>query len=81
MDAVQQFDALIRQLQAAVNPVAGDAIDIEIARPPRTTATVNLAEAPEIVAFRNELVDGLIRQDTVRQVLTLVQTVLAQILR
>jgi hypothetical protein len=79
MDVTKELDALVRVLQAAVRPVASDAIDIELARPPRETAVLPLGEAPEVVAFRNELVDGLIRADTANQLLRLVAMIVERL--
>lgn len=57
-----------------------DAIDAELAAPARVTGVVSLREAPEIQAFRQELIDGLIRTDTVNQLLHLANTVISRLL-
>lgn len=55
-----------------------DAIDAELARPARATGVVSLREAPEVEAFREELVNGLIRVDTVNRLLRLVNELVAR---
>lgn len=79
---MNELDKVIELLQRIAHPVsgAGDAIDQELGRPPRTTTARNLADDPTIVAFRNELVDGLIRADTARQMLSLVGALLQAVL-
>jgi hypothetical protein len=71
-DATRVLDDLISTLEQ-VNPRGGggDAIDAVLASEPRTTQAVSVRQAPEMEAFRRELVDGLIRVDTVNQVLRL----------
>jgi hypothetical protein len=51
---------------------AKDAIDRELAAPMRTTQVRSLRDAPEIAAFRQELMDGLIRADTANRLLSLI---------
>jgi len=75
MDVTKELDALVRMLTAA-GSVTGDAIDAELARPARTTGVRPLAEAPEVEAFRRELIDGLIRADTANRLLRLIGTIL-----
>ena len=65
---------------AASTLQTGDAIDVELARPARITTVVSLRNAPEVEAFRNELIDGLIRVDTCNQLLQLVNAVLSRML-
>jgi len=60
---------------------SGDAIDAVLASPARTTAVRSLRSSPEIEAFRQALVDGLIRVDTVNQLLRLVNEVVGQLIR
>ncbi len=64
-----------------IAPPPADAIAVELARPARTTAVVSLREAPEIEAFRNELVDGLVRADTVNRLLRLLDEVVIRLLQ
>ncbi len=59
----------------------GDAIDEVLRQPARVSAAVSLREAPEVVAFRDELVSGLIRVDTARQLLQLVNEVILRLMR
>lgn len=67
--------------EAPVAPAPADAIVVELARPTRTTAVVSLREAPEIEAFRNELVDGIVRADTVNRLLRLLDEVILRLLQ
>jgi len=67
------------QTQPALHPPR-DAIDTELARPARTTAVVSLKDAAEVEAFRNELIDGLIRVDTANQLLRLANEVITRLL-
>ena len=60
---------------------AGDAIDAVLASSARATAVRSLRVSPEIEAFRQALVDGLIRADTVNQLLRLVNEVVGQLIR
>ncbi len=75
-----QLDTAVEQKAAARAPLGGDAIDDVLASPARQTAVRSLREAPEVEAFRNELVDGLIRADTANQLLRLVALVVERML-
>jgi len=55
--------------------VASDAIDAELARPPRVTRVNNDELRKVLDAFREELVAGRIRVDAVHQLLVLMQGV------
>jgi hypothetical protein len=66
-------------LEASAKVPPGDAIDMALGRPARTTAVVSLKDAPEVEAFRNELIDGLIRVDTVNQLLRLVNEAMTRL--
>lgn len=86
-DVMQELDRLLGQLDGAVErkaaalaPLGGDAIDDVLTSPARATAVRSLREAPEVEAFRNELVDGLIRADTANQLLRLVALVVERLL-
>ena len=57
-----------------------DAIDAELSRPTRATAVVSLRDAPEMAAFRQEWVDGLIRVDTANQLLRLLNELITRAL-
>lgn len=60
---------------------AGDAIDAVLASPSRATGVRSLRGSPEIEAFRQALVDGLIRADTVNQLLRLVNEAVVQLIK
>jgi hypothetical protein len=86
-DVTQELDRLLGQLEgaagrrgASLGPLRGDAIDAVLNSPARQTAVRSLREAPEVEAFRNELVDGLIRADTANQLLRLVATLVERLL-
>lgn len=55
-----------------------DAIDAELSRAPRSTRVASLREAPEAQAFRDELVNGLIRVDTANRLLRWVNELMAR---
>ncbi len=61
-------------------PDAGDAIDLILASPERTTEVRSLRHDPVVEAFRQELVDGFIRVDTANKLLNLVNTVVTALL-
>ncbi len=75
------LDAPASQATARAGAATGDAIAAELARPARVTAVRSLREAPEIEAFRRELVDGLIRADTANQLLKLIGEVVTRLIR
>jgi hypothetical protein len=86
-DVMQELDRLLGQLEGAAErkaavraPLAGDVIDDVLASPARQTAVRSLRDAPEVEAFRNELIDGLIRADTANQLLRLVAMVVERLL-
>ena len=71
-----------RAAQGRPKSAAGrDAIDAALAAAGRETQVRSLREAPEIEAFRRELIDGLIRVDTANQLLRLVNEVVTRVLR
>jgi len=72
---------LLSALQRAVNDRPADAIDTELQAEPRRTALKDISSAPEVEAFRNELVDGLIRVDTVNRLLNLVALIIEHVVR
>jgi hypothetical protein len=57
-----------------------DAITDVLDSPERTTSVVSLREAPEVEAFRDDLIGGMIRVDTANQLLRLVNAVLSKLL-
>lgn len=70
-EAAGVLDELLATLDRAAGGAKGDAIDAVLAGEPRSTQAASLRRAPEMEAFRRELTDGLIRADTVNQVLRL----------
>lgn len=58
----------------------GDAIDRVLNTSPRSTATRSLRDAPEVLAFRQALTDGMIRVDTVNRLLRLVDAIVTRLL-
>ena len=74
------LDKLLATIRAAVTPAPADAIDRELARTPRQTQVVSLLEDPAILRFRQELMDGHVRIDTVHQVLNLINQILPLLL-
>lgn len=78
------LDDIVTTLELAVRRRAdqrgGDAIDAVLNAPPRTTAVRSLRDAPEVAAFREALIDGLIRADTARQLLQLLNAVMTRVL-
>lgn len=90
------FDTLISQLSARLAaadgggeapatetppaPRAPDAIDDILASAPRVTHVRALRDDPTIIAFRRELLNGMIRADTAHKLLGLLSTVLDRIL-
>ncbi len=80
---VETFDRFVRLVdQLTVRPAdarRGDAIDRILAEPPRRTEVVELRESPVIRKFRDDLVDGLVRVDTVNQLFRLLTTVLEKL--
>ena len=79
-----EIDRLLEALGRVASPnmqaAAMDAIDLELHRPARTTAVQGLSDSAEMQAFRQALIDGLIRADTVNAALKLVNEVLTRIL-
>jgi hypothetical protein len=81
---VGELERLLSNVQTLLDANAktqpGDAIGVELGRPARTTAVVSLKDAPEVEAFRSELIDGLIRVDTVNQLLRLVNEAMTRLM-
>lgn len=57
-----------------------DSFKEELSRPPRTTATISIVNAPEIKDFEREWVDALIKNDAVRQGLAFANTILTTVM-
>ena len=75
-DTIQKLDELIATLEGAVkNRTTDDALDRILNEPARTTATRSLRDDATIRQFRTELSDGLIRVDSLNQLLGLVTQV------
>lgn len=72
-EATKILDDLLMTLEQGSTKTGGkgDAIDAVLGGAPRRTQVESVRRAPEIEAFRRELTDGLIRADTVNQVLRL----------
>ncbi len=79
-EATKVLDDLMMTLEKAGQREDGDAIDAVLAREPRSTQVVSVRQAPEMEAFRRELTDGLIRADTVNQVLRLLNEWITRLL-
>lgn len=80
-EITSDLDRLLERLAEPHTGRAGttravDAIDAELARAARRTAVQSVREAPEVEAFRDELIDGLIRVDTANRLLRLIAMVL-----
>lgn len=74
---------LVRTLEKAISKQAagkGDAIDAILNEPARVTQVRSLRDAPEVEAFRQELIDGLIRVDTANRLLGLVNELVTRLL-
>jgi hypothetical protein len=81
-EATGVLDDLLATLEhrlAASGDMAADAITRTIAEPPRCTGVVSLRDAPAVEAFRQALVDGLIRVDTANQLLRLIQDIVVHL--
>ncbi len=59
---------------------APDAIDIELARPPRTTATSTLHDHPAVVAFRQAADRDAVTMGTLGEALAVIERVLPALL-
>ena len=81
-DATKVLEDLMATLEAAEQKSAGkgDAIDAVLSGTPRTTQVTSARQTPEMEAFRRELTDGLIRADTVNQVLRLLNEWITRLL-
>jgi len=76
-----QLDRLLNTLETALREAdAGDAIGRELAAAKRETQVESLRQAAEVRAFREALIDGLIRVDTVNQLLRLVKEAVVRLL-
>jgi len=78
LDALEMFGKALGQRLDTLNGPP-DAIDVENARAPRTSAVQSIRDAPEMEQFRQALVDGLIANDAARQALELATAVLTRL--
>jgi len=81
-DATKVLEELMTTLEAAEQKSGGkgDAIDAVLSGTPRTTQVTSARDTPEMEAFRQELSDGLVRVDTVNQVLRLLNEWITRLL-
>ena len=81
MDTVEELDALVEKLDAASRKQTrvADAIDKVLASQERSSTIRSLRDHESITQFRRELGDGLIRVDTARQLLSIINKVLGAI--
>ena len=70
-----ELDRLLDKLEPSA-PRSADAIDRVLQSPARTTAARSLRDDEVIRRFREEVTSGLIRVDTVRQLLGLIRLAL-----
>ncbi|UCD29608.1 MAG: hypothetical protein JSV03_03760 [Planctomycetota bacterium] len=59
---------------------SGDAIDAVLSSANRMTNVRSLRDSPEVAAFREALIDGLISVDTANQLLRLVNNLIVRLL-
>lgn len=83
VDVTRVLDELMGVLDAKVarerERGQGDAIDAVLGAGRRTTNVRSAQEAPEVVAFREALVDGLIRVDTANRLLRLIHELVVRL--
>ena len=82
-DVTRVLDELLETLESKAGTQSengrGDAIDAVLSAEPRTTKVASLRDSPEVRAFREALVDGLIRVDTANQLLRLVNELIVRL--
>ena len=79
-DALDRFLTTVDRVAATVPAgAARDAIDAVLSASPRQTQVASLRDSPVMQKFRDELTDGLIRIDTLNQVLRLAALVLERL--
>jgi len=83
-DVTRVLDELLETLESKAGGQRenrrGDAIAGVLEAEPRATKVASLRDSPEAAAFREALVDGLIRVDTANQLLRLVNEVIVPLL-
>lgn len=77
------IDELLSALDAAVRrkSTRGDAIDAVLASPGRVTNVTSIKDSPQAKAFKQAVVDGLIRTDAVHKLLGLINEVVVGVLK
>ena len=79
-DINRELEELIRQLDRRIahaeSATPRDVIDVIIESEPRSTRVSSLRQHPVVQQFHKELVDGLIRADTVNRLLRLITLLL-----
>lgn len=80
---MQELEALLEELdrQPRSERKGDDALDVIIHAPPRTTAVTPLRDHEAVRRFRAELRAGLIRADTINQLLVLIRTAIQVYMR
>lgn len=73
------LNTLESKLVARNEPARVDAITAVLQSEPRQTAVSSLREAPQVEAFRQALVDGLIRVDTANRLLSLINEIVVRL--
>ncbi len=77
MSPKSELELLLLQLDELMSRTRRpDAIDDVLNSAPRTTAAASLREHEVVKKFRQEMTEGLIRLDTLNQLLGLVRTIL-----
>ncbi len=83
-DGIKILDELLDTLQGRLDQrqqaTHDDAITAVLNGPSRQTAVTSLRESPAVEAFRESLVDGLIRVDTANRLLQLINTVIVKLI-
>jgi len=77
------IDELLSTLDEAVQKKStrGDAIDAVLSSPGRVTHVTSLKDTPQAKAFRQALMDGMIRTDAVNKLLGLINEVVVGVLK
>ena len=80
---MQELEALLEELDRPPRSErkGGDALDVIIDAPPRTTAVTPLRDHEAVRRFRAEVSDGLIHADTINQLLGLIRTAIQAYMR
>lgn len=83
-EATGILDDLLKTLQSKLDSrdadtERDDAITAVLRSEPRATAVTSLREAPQVEAFRQALIDGLIRVDTANKLLSLINEVIVRL--